>query len=105
VIDLLVPDHLPSRIRARVMRRPVMAAAGGAQALERAIAVTLADTAERVSVAIPDMLGVPAASLGADVTAVVSTRLRRNWRECVCDTSACPVTPSSLAARRPRQPT
>jgi len=57
VIDLVVPDHLPSRIQARVLRRPVMAVDGGAQALERTMTVTLADGDRPVAVVIPDVLG------------------------------------------------
>jgi predicted nucleotidyltransferase len=57
IVDLLVPDHLSARIRASVMRRPVMAVDGGAQALERTMTVTLADGDGRVPVRIPDVLG------------------------------------------------
>lgn len=56
-IDLLVADHLPSRSRPRLIRRPVMAIDGGAQALTRTQRAIVSQDDTSIELTIPDLLG------------------------------------------------
>lgn len=56
-VDVLVADHLPSRSRPRLIRRPVMAIDGGAQAPTRARRAIIAQDRRTVELTIPDLLG------------------------------------------------
>jgi len=69
IVDVLVPDHLPTHVRPRVLRRPVMPIDGGAQALDRLMEVDLVHGSTRLTVTVPDLLGalvLKAAAAGAD---------------------------------------
>ncbi len=59
VVDILVADHLPSgKARsAKVNRWPMMEIAGGAQAIERGMDLTLAHEDGSTRIRIPDLLG------------------------------------------------
>ncbi|MBU4213221.1 MAG: hypothetical protein KJ792_01035 [Actinobacteria bacterium] len=56
-IDLLVADRLPSHTRPRLLRRPVMAIDGGAQALARTRRATVSQDGRTVELMVPDLLG------------------------------------------------
>lgn len=56
-IDLLVADHLPSRTIPRLLRRPVMAIDGGAQALTRTQRATVTQDGRTIELTVPDLLG------------------------------------------------
>jgi len=69
IVDVLVPDHLPTHVRPRVLRRPVMPIDGGAQALDRLMEVDLVHGSTRLTVTVPDLLGalvLKAAAAGVD---------------------------------------
>ena len=59
VIDLLVADHLPTRLGnlAMLSDKPMLAMPGRAQAVKRSTVVTLSDGSRMTAVRIPDLLG------------------------------------------------
>lgn len=73
-IDVLVADHIPTRLGTpRLARRPALEAPGGAQAIRRADAYTLRFRDAAVQVAVPDELG---ALIGKAAAYQVDSRAR-----------------------------
>lgn len=57
-VDIMVADHLPSRMRPRLAQRPAFPAPGGQQAINRRDLYTLAFRGgARVEIGVPDELG------------------------------------------------
>lgn len=56
-VDLMVPDHLPSKVSARLRGYPAVPVAGGRRALDRAGLVPVVLGNRRVDVVMPDLRG------------------------------------------------
>ena len=57
IIDVMVPDHLPSSIRPRFMRRPAFAVDAGAQAVLRRQEFEIAGNSSTIRIGVPSVLG------------------------------------------------
>ncbi len=104
-VDIMVADHLPSRMRPRLARRPALQAPAGEQAIRRRDMYTLTfDGAAQVRLGVPDELGALVAK-GAAFT--VDTRDRRRHLDdaavllaCITDASELDYAGTSVNDRR-----
>jgi len=56
-VDVMVADHLPSRMQPRFRARPAFAVDGGAQALDRRDSFAIRSTRGPIAISAPDILG------------------------------------------------
>jgi hypothetical protein len=70
-VDVMVADHLPTRIQPRYLMRPAFAVAAGEQSLRRRDTFVVASTSRTVTLGAPDVLG---ALIGKGAASVVDSR-------------------------------
>ena len=56
-VDVMVADHLPSRVRPRLQQRPAFSVDGGSQALNRRDTFVVTSITRTVTIGVPDVLG------------------------------------------------